>query len=829
MAARDGRKPTTTAASASKIISQKEISEEEERENIKRGLSLSAGALVEKSPHLRVDSLIDVPFAGKITTYPNAFGVARVSNVDIRLKGKIAIPSGYATSTSTSVDIIGTFEYIRYEKSIEMTTMITDPSMRSGTFKKSVSLSKSIPSSTSSSTDTIKCTTCDRDASDSHSRKCVECGERHCKYCKGIQMVKLERRRWIHRTCLEAKRRTTAEASESRSSNVKNGGSTRTRSARSFTWSSFSSSESRSPEVNAASSSSSSPRKASGGASVSRWISSPHQRLRGQVYASSDPRSETLLVSLAAFLPNSSDSGDPYCAVVLTGFLPKSLRGPLVLRGTSCRTFSDLFPLSDNASVGGLVGGLYNNRHGRDDNDDDGDDGGGSRRDDARAALSAWDVLWTLNLGIDLDVPVAKLLKPMTAEKIDSTKCDRYGFARSGATKYAAKNPGASSTTTTPSKRRGSLKMLSVSARRALFFDTKEDDAYEKGEKDRRKVERARRRRIQLESSRLQKWLAMMQAKKKKRGGGDERRPGQGQDQRHLHPILAHAKLKNRTWKGIPDALRTSLWPVLALGRGAGRERLSRGRTYEEHLADAMEPKNFTDESKVGGVIDRDLRRTFPDALMLKDAKGRQVLRNVLVAYHNYDRTLRYTQGMNFIAALVLSYMPDRDAFWMLVSVMQSYDLRDILMISSGTVFTYCDAFDVLLHKKIPKLGKHFKAKGVRVMDIVMPWFLTVFTSAGFPFEFVLRVWDLFLLEGWPVVFGVALALFYVNRKRLLTYEFEGVLLFLKNKSKPPLRSLIDADELIRVTKSKFIIKEKELKRLLAEANAKRDSGESSF
>ena len=121
-------------------------------------------------------------------------------------------------------------------------------------------------------------------------------------------------------------------------------------------------------------------------------------------------------------------------------------------------------------------------------------------------------------------------------------------------------------------------------------------------------------------------------------------------------------------------------------------ETLSKGKTYEEHLASGSDPKNFTDMSRPGGTIDRDLSRTFPTAILLKDSKGRRSLRNILIAYHNYDRDLQYTQGMNFFSAMFLSYMPESDAFWMLVAVMAPpYGLSDLLLINNGVIWTYTD------------------------------------------------------------------------------------------------------------------------------------------
>lgn len=53
---------------------------------------------------------------------------------------------------------------------------------------------------------------------------------------------------------------------------------------------------------------------------------------------------------------------------------------------------------------------------------------------------------------------------------------------------------------------------------------------------------------------------------------------------------------------------------------------------------------------------------------MLFQAKGGQpALRRVLCAYSYYDRDVGYCQGMNFIAAMFITIMPEEQAFWMLV------------------------------------------------------------------------------------------------------------------------------------------------------------------
>lgn len=50
----------------------------------------------------------------------------------------------------------------------------------------------------------------------------------------------------------------------------------------------------------------------------------------------------------------------------------------------------------------------------------------------------------------------------------------------------------------------------------------------------------------------------------------------------------------------------------------------------------------------------------------------------MLKAYANADPSIGYTQGMNFLAGLILSYVPDEaDAFGVLWIVMHERELRD--------------------------------------------------------------------------------------------------------------------------------------------------------
>lgn len=77
--------------------------------------------------------------------------------------------------------------------------------------------------------------------------------------------------------------------------------------------------------------------------------------------------------------------------------------------------------------------------------------------------------------------------------------------------------------------------------------------------------------------------------------------------------------------------------------------------------------------------IGRDITRTFPstDPYMLSP-EGQQQLSRVLTAFSKYDQSIGYVQGMNFIVAALLQHCSEEIAFWLFVSLIEDYEMRDI-------------------------------------------------------------------------------------------------------------------------------------------------------
>ncbi|ETV89122.1 hypothetical protein H257_00498 [Aphanomyces astaci] len=264
---------------------------------------------------------------------------------------------------------------------------------------------------------------------------------------------------------------------------------------------------------------------------------------------------------------------------------------------------------------------------------------------------------------------------------------------------------------------------------------------------------------VWLENRRTQKWIAMT--------GGVDIEDWERTKQKQA------AKLKSRVRKGIPDAIRGIAWPHLA---GSSLMMKNNPCMYRDLLATPHAPCEDT--------ISRDIGRTFPKHHLFKDATslGQGALMNVLRAYSVYDPNVGYCQGMGFISALFLSYMPEEQTFWHVVACLnqKKYGMADMYRPGMPRVMEIMWTFDQSMKQYLPKLADHLDAEGLHPTMYATQWFVTLY-SYSFPFEFVTRVWDIYLHEGWKIVYRVALALLTVSEKTLLDASFEKIMEFFRD------------------------------------------------
>jgi hypothetical protein len=80
------------------------------------------------------------------------------------------------------------------------------------------------------------------------------------------------------------------------------------------------------------------------------------------------------------------------------------------------------------------------------------------------------------------------------------------------------------------------------------------------------------------------------------------------------------------------------------------------------------------------------LHRTFTEQGLAADETKLQALHNVLTAYVRRNPTVGYCQGLNFVAAHLLSYLDQEQAFWCLCCLIESILPIDYYTIMIGLI-----------------------------------------------------------------------------------------------------------------------------------------------
>lgn len=222
------------------------------------------------------------------------------------------------------------------------------------------------------------------------------------------------------------------------------------------------------------------------------------------------------------------------------------------------------------------------------------------------------------------------------------------------------------------------------------------------------------------------------------------------------------AKLSKEIAKGIPKQIRSIVWQLVSNANP---------QEFEEQF-NALKLKDLPFEK----AIQKDLTRTSYITAYGIDVES---LHNVIKVYSLIDPDVGYTQGMAFIAAPLLLDSNELEAFALFHKLMFTYNLRSLYLPEMPGLLLSLYQFDRLVEDTLPNLHTHFLREGVRSSMYATQWFLTFF-AYKFPLEFVLRIFDIVITEGFESILKFAIALVSKNEEKLLTLKFDNLIEFLK-------------------------------------------------
>ncbi len=216
--------------------------------------------------------------------------------------------------------------------------------------------------------------------------------------------------------------------------------------------------------------------------------------------------------------------------------------------------------------------------------------------------------------------------------------------------------------------------------------------------------------------------------------------------------------------QGVPHSLRPFIWMRLS---GAYKKKLEAKFKYVDILKNVE--SNHLNAFK---QIEKDLFRTLPTNACFSSAKSVGIcrLKRVLESIAWLYPTIGYCQGMGTIAATLLLFLEEEDAFWLMSTIIEdilppSYYSQTLLGVQADM-----KVLKQLISTYLPEIDAQFNRHDIELSLICINWFLTIFSNV-IHIKVLLRIWDLFFYDGSIVLFQITLALLKLNEAELLAAD----------------------------------------------------------
>ncbi|KAJ8094675.1 hypothetical protein PM082_010681 [Marasmius tenuissimus] len=284
------------------------------------------------------------------------------------------------------------------------------------------------------------------------------------------------------------------------------------------------------------------------------------------------------------------------------------------------------------------------------------------------------------------------------------------------------------------------------------------------------------------ETTRIEKWTRMLKPRKREAGGNVES---------WVVKPSKESKLRERTYKGVPDRWRPAAWE-LYMSRNAAMWGSGHGHTHQpdEDLSLHRLERDFEEclskPSSYDIQIDLDVPRTISGHVLFRTryGVGQRSLFHVLHCFSLRCSTCGYVQGMGPIAATLLCYFPPSHVYASLVRLHSSpqYALHTIFAPGFPGLLEAIYVQERITKEVMPAVYKAFGDMGVSTTSYATKWYITLFANSV-TFQTQLRLWDAFLLEGKDVFVILAVGIIWVYKDQMTTSaaNFETVLSLLSS------------------------------------------------
>lgn len=185
-------------------------------------------------------------------------------------------------------------------------------------------------------------------------------------------------------------------------------------------------------------------------------------------------------------------------------------------------------------------------------------------------------------------------------------------------------------------------------------------------------------------------------------------------------------------------------------------------------------------------IIDLDCTRTFfENSTEAEIERKRTMINNVLKTVVLLNNDSNYCQGMNFVSAFLIKICKsEEDCFYLMMGLFRNTSYKSIFLDDLKKLRLYFSIFDRILYLIVPTIHSFFKTHKILTNYYLSSWFITLFTSYANKeqcTDVFIKIFDLFIIQGWKSVFNIAVDILKQSEEALLLMKYENLMYFINN------------------------------------------------
>ena len=237
---------------------------------------------------------------------------------------------------------------------------------------------------------------------------------------------------------------------------------------------------------------------------------------------------------------------------------------------------------------------------------------------------------------------------------------------------------------------------------------------------------------------------------------------------------LSQSRLNESLVQGLPEDQRGAIWYYLS---GAADKKAQYPPDYYQTLI-----RDCSESDRE--IIGRDVPRTLPEhpQFLAANGPGQTQLTEVLCAYAAYDENIRYCQGMNFIAAVLVLYLPQSEAaFWVFVQLLTERGWKKVFYPNTPKLKSLLNSLNQQVEKRFPDIYDHCMTQSIEPAQPFAQFFISLFCT-DCPLPMSVRFLDVFMNEGEHVLFVLILRMLQGKRNAILSLQGDELYTYLRKR-----------------------------------------------